>query len=147
MRDGSFAAAQVSTQGEALKKLLERQNEMQEKFADVRGTFGSNHPEYKKAAALVAEVARQIESTHVNIAQRVETEYQEAVSREHMLVTSSDTKAEFDRLNARSFEYQTLKREAESDRKVYDELMRKIKEAINSSFQNGAIRVADAARG
>jgi succinoglycan biosynthesis transport protein ExoP len=148
VRDGSFAAAQVSTQGEALKKLLERQNEIQEKFADVLGRYGSNHPEYKKTAAQVAEVARQIENTRVNIAQRVDTEYQEAVSREHMLVAAvSDTKSQFDRLNARSFEYQTLKREAESDRKVYDELMRKIKEAgINASFQNGAIRVADAAR-
>ncbi len=58
-----------------------------------------------------------------------------------------DTKAEFDRLNARSFEYQTLKREAESDKKLYEELVRKIKEAgINASFQNSSIRVADTAR-
>ncbi len=35
VRGGSFAAAQVSTQGEALKKLLERQNELQEKFVDA----------------------------------------------------------------------------------------------------------------
>ena len=55
-----------------------------------------------------------------------------------------DTKAEFDRLNARSFEYQTLKREADGDKKLYEELVRKIKEAgINASFQNSSIRVAD----
>ena len=36
-----------------------------------------------------------------------------------------------------SFEYQTLKREAEGDKKLYEELIRKIKEAgINASFQN-----------
>jgi succinoglycan biosynthesis transport protein ExoP len=47
------------------------------------------------------------------------------------------TKAEFDSLNARSFEYQALKREAEADKKLYEELVRKIKEAtINASFQN-----------
>ena len=58
-----------------------------------------------------------------------------------------ETKAEFDRLNARSFEYQTLKREAEGDKKLYEELVRKIKEAgINASFQNSSIRVADPAR-
>ncbi len=50
-------------------------------------------------------------------------------------------------MNLHSFEYQALKREAEGDKKVYDELMRKIKEAgINASFQNSAIRIADAAR-
>ncbi len=58
-----------------------------------------------------------------------------------------ETKAEFDDLNSRSFEYQTLKREAEGDKKLYEELVRKIKEAgINASFQNSSIRIADAAR-
>ena len=45
VRGGSFVAAQVSTQGEALKKLLERQNELQEKFAEIAGHYGANHPE------------------------------------------------------------------------------------------------------
>jgi capsular exopolysaccharide synthesis family protein len=58
-----------------------------------------------------------------------------------------DTKAEFDRLNSRQFEYQTLKNEADGDKKLYEELIRKIKEAgINASFQNSMIRVADPAR-
>src|SRR5918912_610838 len=59
----------------------------------------------------------------------------------------AETKAEFDRLNARSFEYQQLKREAEADKKLYEELVRKIKEAgINAGFQNNNIRIADTAR-
>ena len=148
VRSGSFAAAQVSTQGEALKKLIERQNELQEKFAEAAAHYGANHPEYKKTAGQVAEVARQIERTRQNIAQRVETEFQEAESRELILAAAvADTKSQFDQLNARSFEYQTLKREADGDRKVYDELVRKIKEAgINASFQNNTIRIADLAR-
>lgn len=148
VRGGSFAAAQVSTQGEALKKLSERLNELQEKFAEVSGHFGANHPEYKKAAAQLNEVALQVERARANIAQRVESEYQESVNRERMLAKAvGETKAQFDQLNAHSFEYQNLKREAEGDKKVYDELVRKIKEAgINASFQNSAIRIADAAR-
>ena len=148
VRGGSFAAAQVSTQGEALKKLIERQNELQEKFAEVAGHYGANHPEYKKAANQVAEVGRQIEHTRLNIAQRVESEFQEAGNRERMLAQAVvETKAQFNQLNVRSFEYQSLRREAEGDKKVYDELIRKIKEAgINASFQNSAIRIADAAR-
>jgi capsular exopolysaccharide synthesis family protein len=52
-----------------------------------------------------------------------------------------------DRLNSRSFEYQNLRREAEADKKLYEELVRKIKEAgINASFQNSSIRIADPAR-
>ena len=78
----------------------------------------------------------------------MEIEYGEAVRREAMLQrTVLETKAEFDRLNARSFEYQALKREAEADKGLYEELVRKIKEAgINVSFQNSSIRIADSAR-
>ena len=148
IQSGSLAAAQVSSQGEALKKLTENLNEAKERFAEVRNHYGINHPEYRKAQTKVQELETQIADTGASIAQRVEIEYREAVNREAMLEKAvAETKAEFDRLNARSFEYQTLKREAESDKKLYEELVRKIKEAgINASFQNSSIRVADPAR-
>jgi capsular exopolysaccharide synthesis family protein len=78
----------------------------------------------------------------------VEVEYRESVSREEMLQKAvAETKSEFDHLNARSFEYQALKREADADKTLYEELVRKIKEAgINAGFQNSAIRIADPAR-
>jgi capsular exopolysaccharide synthesis family protein len=78
----------------------------------------------------------------------VDVEFREALNRELMLRKAvAETKAEFDSLNARSFEYQSLKREAEADKTLYEELVRKIREAsINSGFQNSAIRIADLAR-
>jgi len=147
-KDGTLAAAQVSTQGEALKKLTENLNDAQEKFAEAKTHYGLNHPEYKKAETRVRELEAQIEATKGSIGQRIEIEYQQAVNRESMLENAvKDTKAEWDRLNSRSFEYQTLKREADSNKKLYEELVRKIKEAgINASFQNSSIRVADTAR-
>jgi capsular exopolysaccharide synthesis family protein len=145
---GTLEAAQVSSQGESLKKLTEGLAEAQQKFADVKTHFGVNHPEYKKAEALVTEIQRQLQATKDNIGQRVGVEYRDAVSRESMLERAvKDTKGEFDALNARSFEYQALKREAEADKKLYEELVTKIKEAgINAGFQNSAIRIADLAR-
>ncbi len=148
IRGGSMEAAQVSTQAEALKKLTESSNESQQKFADVRTRFGVNHPEYKRAQAQVEETRRLLDRTRDSIRQRVEIEYQQAQEREHMLEKAlGETKADFDRLNARSFEYLTLKREADADKKLYEELVRKIKEAgINASFQNSSIRIADPGR-
>jgi capsular exopolysaccharide synthesis family protein len=145
---GSLEAVQISTQGEALKKLTERLDEEQQKFAEVKAHFGPNHPENRKAAAQVAEVQRQLLRAEGNAVQRVETEFREALNREAMLRKAvSETKSEFDSLNARSFEYQSIKREAEADKSLYEELVRKIREAtINSGFQNSAIRIADMAR-
>ncbi len=148
VRSGSMEAAQVSSQGESVRRLTEKVSDAESRFAEVKAHFGQNHPEYKKAAGQLAEVDRMLQSTRDNAARRVDVEFRQAQNREQMLRAAvAEQKAEFDRLNARSLEYQTLKREAEADKKLYEELVRKIKEAgINASFQNSAIRIADVGR-
>lgn len=148
VRGGSLEAAQVSSQGESLRRIADRLQEASEKFAQVKAHYGANHPEYRRAAAQVAQLQSQLDESMRSILRRVEIEYREALSREAMLKQAvAETKAEFDRLNARSFQYQALKREAEADKKLYEELVRRIKEAgINAGFQNSAIRLADPAR-
>ncbi len=148
VQSGTLEAAQVSTQGENLKTLSGKLDEARQKFADVKTHYGPNHPEYRKAAVQVEEIERQLQQSSKNAAQRVEVEYRESTNREGMLKKAvAETKTEFDRLNARSFEYQSLKREAEADKTLYEELVRKIKEAgINAGFQNSSIRIADPAR-
>jgi succinoglycan biosynthesis transport protein ExoP len=145
---GTLEAAQVSSQAESLRKLTEHLDEVQQKFADVRSRFGTNHPEYIKAQSQVNEATRMLQERRQNIEKRVAVEYHEAASRELMLQKAvAEQKAEFDRLNARSFEYQGIKQSAEADRRLYEELVRKVKEAtINAGFRNTSIRVADPAR-
>ena len=145
---GSFDAALAAPQGEALRKLAEHRNEAAELFAEVKSRYGANHPEYRKAQAQLNQVDAAIEATRQQISNRVEIGYREAQRREAMVrdaVTAA--KAEFDRMNARSFEYQAVKREADADKNLYEQLVRKIREAgINAGFQNGSIRIADSAR-
>ena len=148
VKGGAMEAAQASTQGEQLRKLSDRLDESREKFAVVKTQYGAGHPEFKKAFSQVTELERQFEALRTNITQRVNVEYQEAVNRENMLKAAvAEIKAEFDHINGRSFEYRSLKREADADKSLYEELVHKIKEAgINSSFQNSSIRLADSAR-
>jgi len=148
VQGGSLEAALASPQGEALRKLVDHAQEVREHFADVAGYYGPNHPEYRRAKAQLDELEGSLEATRAGIARRVEVEYRESQRREEMAGEAAAlAKAEFDRVNARSFEYQAAKREADADKTLYAELVRKIKEAgINAGFQNSAIRIADAAR-
>jgi capsular exopolysaccharide synthesis family protein len=148
VKSGSLEAAQASTQGEQLRKLADRLDEAREKFAGIKAQYGANHPEYQKTLSQVTELERQFTALRANIKQRVSLEFQEAANRENMLKNAvAEIKAEFDRLNAHSFEYKAVKREADADKALYEELVHKIKEAgINSSFQNSSIRLSDSAR-
>ena len=145
---GTLESAQASTQGEALKRLAERLDDAQEKFAEIRGHYGTSHPEFRKAETQLHQIQTQFESTRQSVMKRVEVEYREAINREEMLKKAvTDTKAEFDGLHARSFEYNSLKHEAEADKKLYEELITKIREAgINAGFQSSTVRIADNGR-
>ena len=148
MEDGSLDAALVSSQAPSLDKLLENQQSANKQLNVLATHYGPNHPQYVAAKAQVDELQKAVNDTVSSIGHRVEIEYQEASKRERMLATAfTDSKNEFDKMNARSFEYQALKREADTDKNLYEELLRKIHEAtINSSFQNSMARVADLAR-
>ena len=148
IRAGSLDAVLLSAQADSLKRLVDRRNDQNERFAEVKAHFGPNHPEYKKIAAQVRTLDEQVESTRRQIVRQSEVEFESAASREAMIKKNfDDAKAESDRLNARSFEYRRVKQEAEADKRLYDELVRKIREAgINASFQNNVVRIADPAR-
>src|SRR5579884_1928510 len=148
MKTGSLEALQVSNQGESLARLVERINLARQHFATIKTVYGPNHPEYRKAASELSELQSEFDTTRRNLADRIEVEYRQAINREQMLKADVlQTKAEYDQLNAKSFQYQSLKREAEADKTLYEELVRKIKEAdINAGFQDNNIRIADLAR-
>jgi capsular exopolysaccharide synthesis family protein len=148
VQSGTVESLQVSAQGAALQPLTDHIAEARQKLADLQTHLGPKHPECIKASQQVATLEKDFEAARLNISKRVETEYRQALAREDMLKKEFQaTKAEFDLLNSRSFQYSALKREADTDRALYDELERKIKEAgINAGFQNNSINISDPAR-
>jgi capsular exopolysaccharide synthesis family protein len=148
VKAGSLEAAEASSQGNQLAALTDTLNRARQRFALVKATYGTTHPEYRKAASELAEIEKQFDDTRRSIADRAEAQYKESLNREQMLEAAVDeTKAEWDRLNARSFEYQRFKQEADTDKALYDELTKKIREAdINAGFRNNNLRIADYAR-
>jgi len=147
-RTGTLESAMNSSQGEALKRLMERLNEAQERFTTVKEQYGVRHPEFRKADAEVGVLKQQVDAARQNVLKQVELEYQEAARREDILKRAvAESKAEYDQINTRSFEYQQLRREADANKQLYEELVRKIRESgINAGFQNNSIRLADMAR-
>ena len=148
VKSGSLPAAEASDQGEQLRDLEVKLNESTEKFAEVKTQFGSSHPVYKKAAGQVEQLQSEVDVLRRRIVDRVGIDYEQAVNRESLLRQDmTRAKTEFDQMNARSFAYKALKQEADTDKALYEELIRKIREAgINASFESSSIRLADVAR-
>lgn len=148
VKTGTVEAAQVSSQGASLQTLAISLDQARQHFALIKATYGTSHPEYRKAESQLAEVQKQFDETRNNIAEQVAVQYRQALSREQLLgKTVAAAKTDWDQLNARSFEYRQLKQEADADKALYDELIKKIQEAdINAGFQDNNIRIANLAR-
>jgi len=145
---GSLQALEFSTQGEQIRKLEDKLSEANQQFSTVKTHFGTNHPEYKRAANAVAEIEHQLEAAKASVSEGVQVEYREALNREQTVRKAvEEAKTELDGLNGKALEYANLKRDADADRKLYDDLNRKIQEVgINEGFQDSSIRLADPAR-
>lgn len=144
----SGAALEVSSQAAALSRQEQQLHDAEEKLAIAKTVYGPNYAEYKRAANDVAELNRQYQLMRTDISKRIEVSYRESLAREAMLRNAlREAKDESDHLNAHSAQYQELKREAEANTSLYDELYQKIKEAgINAGIESSSIRIADMAR-
>ena len=145
---GNTAAIEISSQSEQLSKLQVKVQDAQQNMATLETHYGPNSAPYKQGANELAEVTRQYNAARADIGSRIQTDYSQAASHEAMLRDAlAQAKAEADRLNASSIQYQQLKRDADANKTLYNELYQKIKEAgINSGFQNSNFRIADEAR-
>ena len=148
LKNGGLAAVQISSQAGSLNALKARVDGLRSNFVSVRSTYGPNHPIYKRAEADLLEVERQYDDSAREATQRIDIDYQQAVEREAAIRDKvTETKADLDKLSSRALDYQQLKHEADADTKLYEELVRRIREAgLNSGFQGNAIRLADIAR-
>ena len=76
----------------------------QEKLAQVKSHYGTNHPEYREAERSCSRSASELRNAQEVSLQHVKVEYQEAVNRETMLKKHLGTGDEggFDKLNSAS---------------------------------------------
>ena len=148
IKSGSLPLSRSHRKAMTLAKLSDNLNHARQHFALVKATYGSSHPEYRKAASELAEIEKQYEDARQDITGRVAAQYREALNREQMLEKAVLIQKRNGTVSMRALSsIQQLKHEADADKGLYDELIRKIREAnINSGFHNNNISIADYAR-
>ncbi len=144
---GGMESLVISEQGDPLMKLAERLENLESGLAEATERYGPNHPTYKRLEAQVARMKVLLETTRQKVVKRIKADYEQALAREKALSEAADQqKQELDRLSARAVEYGMLKREVDSQSKLYDELLKKINEAsINASIKATNLRLASLA--
>ncbi len=109
--------------------------------------YGEKHPKIAKLVSHSQELERTIKSQLVKIRKGIETKYEMALAREEYLFKALEEqeKIALD-LNRKAISYGTLMREAESERAMYDVLLKRMKETdITEQLQSSNISIIDLA--
>jgi capsular exopolysaccharide synthesis family protein len=141
---GGAESLTISEQGEPLVRLAERLEGLEVSLAEAGAQYGPNHPNYKRLEAQVARTRNLLEINRQRVIARLEADYKQTLARERALAeAAAQQKAEVDRQSVWASEYNILKREVESQAKLYEELLKKVNEAsINSSIKATNLRLA-----
>jgi len=131
-----------------ISQLRAQESELSIKYAEATTQFGPSYPKVMQLGNQLKQVEASIRAENERIALRVQNEYLSALQREKLLGTALDVqKQEANHLNESAIEYSLLKRDAESNRQLYEGLLQKLKEAgVSAGLRSSNIRIVDLAR-
>jgi len=130
-----------------LTEMIRRRAEVNTQYNDALSQYGPNFPKVLRLQAQLKEFDQSLEKQKQNIVNGLESDFREARQRETLLTQALDQqKADVNAMSEKLVEYNILKREADTDKTLYDGLQTKLKEAgISAGLRSSNIRIVDPA--
>ena len=127
-----------------IQSLVQKLGEARNELAQASVIYGANHPNVKKLHNEVTELQAQIAAQQESIVRELKTNAKASAARERLLSSEiQDTTKELNKVA----QYNNLKREAQANAELYNNLYAKIKEAgISAASKSSNVRIVDAAR-
>lgn len=112
-----------------IQKLRESRSTLAAEYQQKLRTFKPDYPDMQRLAGQIAETDRQIGGEIANIRSAIRSEYESARAQERLLETRlGGLKGDVLDLQSRSIQYNILKREAQTNRELYDGMLQRYKE-------------------
>jgi capsular exopolysaccharide synthesis family protein len=131
----------------SLKDLQGKLAELRRQLAELNTSFTPVHPRVTKAEAQIAALETAAERQRANILRRIRNDFESAQRREKLLASDYSAAVEaFTAQAAKVTHYNILKREVDTNRQLYENMLQRVKEAgIASALRASNVRVVDPA--
>lgn len=124
-----------------------RLTELKQELADLSAVYTDAHYKVKRAKLQIAEVESALAAERSASFDRLKNDYAAAVRREKLI--EADYREQAGRVSgeaSRSIQYNILRGEVDTNRKIYDTLLQRVKEAgVTSAMNANTIRILDRA--
>jgi len=142
-------ASQMMNNALTLVQSLRQQEATQEaELKQAEAKFGPAYPKLAELRANIAGIQRSIQSEIDRIKGRAESDYEIATQTEtNVHQTYEDAKKQADILNDKAIEYMIVRQEAEDSRGLYEDLLKRLKEAgVLQGLKSSNITIVDPGR-
>jgi len=143
-----FAKTDREGKSSMLQKLREKEAELNTQYAQATTQFGSGYPKVVELNNQLKQVRADIVAEEKSIREGLGNEYSAALQREKLLSSAfEEQKQEANKLNESAIAYSSLKRDADTNRQLYQDLLQRLKEAgVSAGLRSSNIRVVDVAQ-
>ena len=144
---GALEAVPQIRDNPALQEMQKRRADLSAQYMDSLNQYGPNFPKVQRLQAQIKGMDDQIAKERKGIVVQLLSDYNQAKARQDLLTQRLDEqKAETNAMSEKMVQYNILKREAEANKRMYEGLQTKLREAgIAASLKASNIRVIDPA--
>ena len=121
--------------------------DLRRQLAELSSSLTPAHPAVKKVQAQVTSLESALQKERANVVQRIRNEYESAYRRENLLAANYASQARLvSEQAAQVAHYNILKSDVDTNRQLYDSMLRNVEEAgMTSALRASNIRVVDSA--
>ncbi|HEV2522555.1 MAG TPA: polysaccharide biosynthesis tyrosine autokinase [Candidatus Acidoferrales bacterium] len=131
-----------------MRQYRQRLSDLQQQYAELSATLTPEHFKVKRIQAQITELQADMEKERANIVHRIGDEYAASLRRETLLSKAhSDQEKVVADQSGKAIHYDTLKRDVDSNRRLYETMLQRVKEAsLVAAMRDSNVMVVDRAR-
>jgi succinoglycan biosynthesis transport protein ExoP len=146
-QSGNYDAIAAVRESAVIQDILKQQTTLSAQYTDAVSQYGPKFPKVLRIQAQLKDLDSLITREKLNIGNQVEADYRGSRQRELLLKEALDEqKGEVNHTAEKLVQYNILKREADTNKQLYDGMLQKLKEAgITAGLRSSNIRIVDPA--
>jgi capsular exopolysaccharide synthesis family protein len=131
-----------------MREYRQKLTELQRQYAELSATLTPEHYKVQRVQAQMNELRSEMQKERGNVLRRIGNEYAAALRRERLL---SETHANQEKVvadqSSKAIHYDTLKRDVDSNRRLYEVMLQRVKEAsLATAMRDSNVLVVDRAK-
>jgi capsular exopolysaccharide synthesis family protein len=147
LQQGDFASLPGVFDNKLMQDLTERLAELEREHSRLSAIFYPDYPQVKEIQSQIDEIQAVLSTERDRAAQAITNDYRAAVEREELVQRAfQQQQTQAGIIAEKSVQYNILKREADTNKQLYEGLLEKLKETgVSTSLKAANIRVVDPA--